>query len=102
MSNKETLEKLVKMVTDMRQELSLLREDFDDLNIEFTAFKQEAMLTQKNDQRAKKDIKQEIQIANDRTVAAVTTQVESVKDIVEDKKVIHYKKPWFNWFKKGR
>lgn len=71
------------------------REILESIQGRLTGLEEEWKLTRQHDKTVKNDIKDEIKIANDRTVAKVETQVESIKDMVEAKKVQPRKKHWW-------
>ena len=78
------------------------RSILEDVVARLAAVEEQLKLSVRHDNAVKKDIKEEIQIANDRIVAKVETKVDEatdaakeIKDTIETKKVIQVKKKSF-------
>jgi fumarylacetoacetate (FAA) hydrolase family protein len=87
MTNRQLLEQVIKDIANLRKEVSLLRDDMDVLDQvvgKMADVETQSVLAQRKDERAKKDLAQEMQWQGDKIKAAVETQVESIKDDVKD------------------
>lgn len=98
----EVLEKLVRRVDSIEKNVDLLSTDerniLENINSRLAAIEEQMQITRNHDNAVRKDIKEEIQIANDRVVARVETKVDEISDQIEKKKVVQFKKglkwPW--------
>lgn len=84
----ERLEKKMDLLDNSMQE-------FGGVEGRLRSLEEQSELTRKHTNEKTKDIKDEIQLANDRTVAKVETVVEGITDAIETKKVIPKKKSWW-------
>lgn len=106
-ASKLTLKRLADELSNMNRQMKALQKTVDLLYADreilenvvgrLAGVEERLSLARQHDNEVRKDIKEEVQIANDRVVARVETQVESIKDIIEHKKVIQFKNP-FKWF----
>ena len=103
-SNKELLEKLIedqeKFKQEVRKELSLLREDVDNMSLHLDSLEEQAVLTNKNYKREIEGLKGEVQWMSDKLKAAVETKVEAIGDMLETKRVKPRKKIWWQIWKR--
>lgn len=82
----------------MQKTLDLLfadRDILEDIQGRLTAVETRLSLNNQHSETVRKDIKEEINIAGDRTVAEMKDKLDEVQDIIEKKKVITVKKPWW-------
>jgi len=56
---------------------------FENIQGRLTALEEQWKMTRQNDNDVKKDIKEEIQLSSDRTIAKVETHLEEVQDIIK-------------------
>lgn len=100
----DELAKIVRRIDQMQKTLDLLfhdREILENIQGRLTAVEERLSLNNQHSDVVRKDIKEEINLANDRTVAAVETKVDEIYDEIKKKKVITVRTPWWRrWFKK--
>lgn len=92
---RDELQKLNSRMDRVEKKLDLLDDDrqiFESIQGRLTALEEEWRLTRQHDNAVKKDLKEEIGIANDKVVAKVEIKVEEVKEAFEKKKASWWKK----------
>lgn len=80
----------------IQKQLDLLNEDrniLETIQARLTALEEAVTLARHNDNTARKDIKEEIQITGDKVVAAVQTEIKSKVKVIPVKK-------WFGFWRR--
>jgi len=98
----DELQKLNSRMERIEKKLDLIDSDrqiLESIQGRLTELKEEWVLTRQNDSAVKKDIKEEIGIANDKVVAKVETKMEQFADTISSKKDLVIKVPWWHFWK---
>ena len=103
----EELAKFNRRIDSIEKGVNALSTDerniLEDINSRLAAVEEAIASMRRHNDVVKKDIKDEIQIANDRTVAKVDTRVEEIQDQIEKKKIIQIKGiNFWSWLKFGK
>lgn len=103
MTKKELEEKIILKLERLDKRVDLLdgqMQGWERVEARQTALEEQIKLLSERIDHHNKDIKEEIQIANDKTNAKVETKIEEVTDQIETKKIVQVKKgkPWYKFW----
>ncbi len=93
-------DQVIRRLNSLEKKLDLLyadREILESIQGRLTGMEEQQHLTRQHDNEVRKDIKEEINLSGDRTVAKVETKVEEIQDEIGKKKTITIKtKGWID------